>query len=146
MYSQVQLFTSRDIHRSDMSYRIAADFVIFVHFLWIAFVILGFPVFLYLNQPRWRIFHLIALLAMIVMQVTHTICPLTYLEVYLKLKGESGSVYPGQFMIDTIEKLIYVEDLTLEKITYVTIIFLIVVLLSFWFRPVSSKSKAGVRH
>jgi len=129
-----------------MSNRIAADFVIFVHFLWIVFVILGFPVFLYLNQPKWRIFHLIALIAMIVMQVTRTICPLTYLELYLKSKGESGSVYPGQFMIDTIEKLIYVEDLTLEKITYVTIIFLIVVLLSFWFRPVSSKSKARVRH
>lgn len=129
-----------------MYYRIAADFVIFVHFLWIAFVTLGFPVILYLNHPKWRIFHLTALAAMIVMQVTHTICPLTYLEVYLKSKGESGSAYPGQFMIDTIERLIYVEDLTLEKITYVTIIFLFVVLLSFWFRPVSSKSKERVRH
>jgi len=129
-----------------MSYRIAADFIIFVHFLWIAFVILGFPVFLYLNWPKWRIFHLVALITMIIMQVTRTICPLTYLEVYLKSQGQSGSVYPGQFMIDTIEKLIYVEDLTLEKITYATIIFLIVVLLSFWFRPLSSKSRARVRH
>ena len=124
-----------------MSYRIAADFVIFLHFLWIAFVILGFPVFLYLNWPKWRIFHLITLIAMIVMQLTRTICPLTYLEVYLKSKGESGSVYPGQFMIDTIEKLIYVEDLTLEKITYATIIFFIIVLFSFWFRPVSLKKQ-----
>ncbi len=124
-----------------MSYRIAADFVIFAHSLWIAFVILGFPVFLYLNWPKWRIFHLITLIAMIVMQLTRTICPLTYIETYLKSKGESGRVYPGQFMIDTIEKLIYVEDITLEKITYVTIIFLIVVLLSFWFRPVSLKKQ-----
>jgi hypothetical protein len=124
-----------------MSYRIAADFVIFAHLLWIAFVILGFPVFLYLNWPKWRIFHLITLIAMIVMQLTRTICPLTYLEAQLKSKGESGRVYPGQFMIDTIVKLIYVEDLTLEKITYVTIIFLIVVLLSFWFRPVSLKKQ-----
>ena len=129
-----------------MFYRIAADFVIFLHFLWIAFVILGFPVFLYLNWPKWRIFHLIALITMIVMQMTRTICPLTYLEAYLKSKGTSSHVYPGQFMIDTIEKLIYVEDLTLEKITYATIIFLIVVLLSFWFRPLSSKSRARVRH
>jgi hypothetical protein len=129
-----------------MSYRIAADFVIFAHLLWIAFVILGFPVFFYLNWPKWRIFHLITLIAMIVMQLTRTICPLTYLEAYLKSKGESGRVYPGQFMIDTMEKLIYVEDLTLEKITYATIIFLIVVLLSFWFRPLSPKSKARVRH
>lgn len=122
-----------------MSYRIAADFVIFAHFLWITFVILGFPVFLYLNWSKGRIFHLIALITMIVMQVTRTICPLTYLEVYLKSKGDYGRVYPGQFMIDTIEKLIYVEDLTLEKIMYATIIFLIIVLLSFWLKPVSLK-------
>jgi hypothetical protein len=126
-----------------MSYRIAADFVIFLHFLWIAFVILGFPVFLYLNWPKWRIFHLMTLIAMVLMQLTRTICPLTYLEAYLKSKGESGRVYPGQFTIDTIEQLIYVEDLTLEKITYATIIFLVVVLLSFWLRPVSLKKQSG---
>jgi ABC-type multidrug transport system permease subunit len=122
-----------------MFYRIAADLVIFVHFLWIAFVILGFPVFLYLNFSRWRVFHLLALIAMVVMQLTGTICPLTYLEAYLKSKGESNRVYPGQFTIDTIEKLIYVEDLTLEKITYATIIFLALVLLTFWLKPVHFK-------
>jgi hypothetical protein len=122
-----------------MLYRIAADFVIFIHFLWIAFVILGFPVFLIVNLPKWRVIHLTALIGMIVMQLTRTICPLTYLEAYLKSKGASGQVYPGQFMIHTIEKLIYVEDLTLEKITSATIIFLFVVLLSFWFKPVRFK-------
>ena len=124
-----------------MFYRIAADLVILAHFLWITFLVLGFPVFLYLNLPRWRIFHLVALIAMIIMQLTRTICPLTYIEAYLKSKGESGQVYPGQFMIETIENLIYVEDLTLEKITYATFVFLVAVLLSFWFRPVTPKKK-----
>ena len=124
-----------------MFYRIAADLVILAHFLWIAFVVLGFPVSLYLNLPRWRIFHLVALIAMVIMQVTHTICPLTYIEAYLKSKGESGQVYPGQFTIETIENLIYVEDLTLEKITYATLVFLLAVLLSFWFKPVTLKKK-----
>ena len=122
-----------------MFYTIAADLVIFVHFLWIAFVIVGFPVFLYLNFSKWRVFHLLALIAMAVMQISTTICPLTYLEAYLKSKGQSNRVYPGQFTIDTIEKLIYVEDLTLETITYATIIFLAVVLLSFWLKPVRFK-------
>ncbi len=124
-----------------MFYRIAADLVIFVHFLWIAFVILGFPVFLYFNLPKWRVLHLVALIAMVVMQLTRTICPLTYLEAYLKSKGQSRRVYPGQFTIDTIEKLIYVEDLTLEKITYATIIFLAFVLLTFWLKPVTLKKQ-----
>jgi Protein of Unknown function (DUF2784) len=133
------LFTDRDNDRHDMFYKIAADFVIFIHFLWIAFVILGFPVFLIFNLPKWRVIHLTALIGMVVMQLTRTICPLTYLEAYLKSKDASGQVYPGQFMIHTIEKLIYVEDLTLEKITCATIVFLIVVLLSFGFRPVRFK-------
>jgi hypothetical protein len=123
----------------DMFYNIATDCVIFIHFLWIAFVILGFPVFLYLNWPRWRVFHLVSLIAMVIMQLTHTICPLTHLEAYLKSKGTSARVYPGKFTIETIERLIYVEDLTLEKITYATIIFLIAVVTSFWIRPIRIK-------
>lgn len=124
-----------------MFYSIAADCVIFAHFLWIMFVILGFPLFLYLNWPRWRIFHLASLIATIIMQLTHTICPLTHLEAFLKSKGVSGQVYPGKFTIETIEGLIYVEDLTLEKITYATIAFFIVVLISFWMRPIRAKKR-----
>jgi hypothetical protein len=89
----------------------------------------------------WRIAHLLALVIMIVMQLTRTICPLTYLEAYLKSKGTSGHVYPGQFMIESIEKLIYVEDLTLENITCLTMIFFVVVLLSFWLKPITFKPR-----
>src|SRR5512137_2475673 len=128
----------------NMFYSIAADCVIFIHFLWIAFVILGFPVFLYLNWPRWRVFHLVSLIAMVIMQLTHTICPLTHLEAYLKSKGASSQVYPGKFTIETIERLIYVEDLTLEKITYATILFLIAVVTSFWIRPIRIKKRNNV--
>lgn len=124
-----------------MFYRIAADGVLLIHFLWIAFVVLGFPLFLYMNLPRWRIAHLLALVIMIIMQLTRTICPLTYLEAYLKSKGTSGHVYPGQFMIESIEKLIYVENLTLEKITCLTMIFFVVVLLSFWLKPITFKPR-----
>jgi hypothetical protein len=127
-----------------MWYRIAADGVIVLHFLWIAFVILGFPLFCYLNLRGWRIFHLLSLIAMIIMQLTYTICPLTHLEAYLKSKGVSGDVYPGQFMIETMEKLIYVEDLTLEKITYATVVFFFIVLLSFWLRPLADRKKGRV--
>lgn len=120
----------------DIFYKIASDLVIFLHFLWIAFLILGFPVILYLNLPKWRIFHLLALIAMIIMQITHTICPLTYVEVYLKSRGTSGDVYPGQFLIEAIEMLIYIDDVNLEKITYATAIFIVLVLISFWLRPI----------
>lgn len=123
-----------------MFYKVAADFVIVIHFMWIVFVILGFPVFLYFNLSRWRLLHLTALIATIIMQATQTICPLTYLEAYLKSRNMSGAVYPGSFIIGRIEDIIYVEDLiTLERITYLTVIFFVVVLFSFWFKPVKLK-------
>ncbi|MBW2595983.1 MAG: DUF2784 family protein [Deltaproteobacteria bacterium] len=123
-----------------MFYKVTADFVIFTHFMWILFVILGFPVFLYFNMPRWRLLHLAALIAAIIMQLTRTICPLTYLEAYLKSKNISDAVYPGAFIIEKVESIIYVEDIvTLEKITCLTAIFFIIVLLSFLFRPVKLK-------
>ena len=123
-----------------MFYKVTADFVIFTHFMWILFVILGFPVFLYFNMPGWRLLHLTALIATIIMQLTQTICPLTYLEAYLKSKNISDAVYPGAFIMEKVESIIYVEDLiTLEKITCLTTIFFIIVLLSFLFRPVKLK-------
>ncbi len=128
--------SARTLFLDAMWYRIAADLTIVLHFLWIAFVILGFPLFLYLNHAKGRIIHLLVLVVMIAMQWTRTICPLTYLEVYLKSRGSSGAVYPGQFMTETIERLIYVEDLTLEKISYATLLYVAVVALSFWFRPI----------
>lgn len=123
-----------------MFYKVAADFVIITHFMWILFVILGFPVFLYFNLFRWRLLHLAALIATIAMQLTRTVCPLTYLEAYLKSKNISDAVYPGSFIIERIENIIYVEDLvTLGRIACLTIIFFVIVLLSFWFRPIKLK-------
>ena len=128
-----------------MFYKVAADFVVFIHFMWIVFVILGFPVFFYFNLARWRLLHLAALIAAIIMQLTQTVCPLTYLEAYLKLKNMSGAVYPGSFIVEKIESIIYIEDLaTLERITCLTIIFFIIVLLSFWFKPVKLKREKEV--
>ena len=123
-----------------MFYKVTADFVIFTHFMWILFVILGFPVFLYFNLPGWRLLHLATLIATIIMQLTQTICPLTYLEAYLKSKNISDAVYPGAFIMEKVESIIYVEDLiTLEKITCLTAIFFIIVSLSFLFRPAKLK-------
>jgi len=75
-----------------MFYKVAADVVILIHFLWIGFVILGFPVALYFNSAKWRLIHLAAVILMILMQVTRTICPLTYLEGWLKSGGNTKDV------------------------------------------------------
>ena len=125
---------SREL-RKTMFYKVAADVVILIHFLWIGFVILGFPVALYFNSAKWRLIHLAAVILMILMQVTRTICPLTYLEGWLKSGGNTKDVYPGAFIAEWVERLIYVEDMTLEKIMYATMAYLVLILLSFWLRP-----------
>ncbi|MGE5790750.1 MAG: DUF2784 domain-containing protein [Syntrophaceae bacterium] len=124
-----------------MSHQIAADIVIVIHFLWIAFVILGFPVFLWINSARWRLIHLAAVIWMVLMQITRSICPLTYLEAWLKSEGQGAEVYSGKFIIETMERLIYVDNVTLEKITYATGVYLTLIVLSFWFRPIAKKKK-----
>ncbi len=124
-----------------MFYPIAADIVIVIHFLWIAFVILGFPVLLWLNSARWRFIHLAAVIWMVLMQVTHSICPLTYLEVWLKSEGRGVEVYSGKFIIETLERLIYVDNVTLEKITCATGVYLTLIVLSFWFRPIRRRRR-----
>ena len=129
---------SREL-RKTMFYKVAADVVILIHFLWIGFVILGFPVALYFNSAKWRLIHLAAVILMILMQVTRTICPLTYLEGWLKSGGNTKDVYPGAFIAEWVERLIYVEDMTLEKIMYATMAYLMLILLSFWFRPLRFK-------
>jgi hypothetical protein len=122
-----------------MVYQITADIVIVIHFLWIAFVILGFPVFLWLNNARWRLIHLAAVIWMILMQVSHSICPLTYLEAWLKSEGHGAEVYSGKFIIETIERVIYVDSVTLQNIMVVTGAYLVLIVLSFWFRPIAKK-------
>ncbi|HTZ40473.1 MAG TPA: DUF2784 domain-containing protein [Syntrophales bacterium] len=124
-----------------MIYRIAADIVIVIHVLWIAFVILGFPFALWLNNARWRLIHLAAVIWMVLMQVNHAICPLTYLEAWLKSEGRAAEVYSGKFIIETIERLIYVDSVTLEKIMYATSAYFALIVLSFWFRPIRKKTR-----
>jgi hypothetical protein len=125
-----------------MLFKITADLVIVIHFLWIVFIIVGFPIFLYFNLTVWRLIHLTVLVVTIIMQVTRTICPLTYLEAYLKSKDSVRSVYPGSFIIGKIEDLIYVQDITLEIISYLTLLFFLIVLFSFWFRPIKRNEKS----
>ena len=123
-----------------MLFTIASHLAVFIHFLWIIFIILGFPLFLYLNLARWRLIHLAAIIVTVFMQVVGIICPLTYLEAYLQSRDLSGTVYPGSFVIEKIKGLIYVEDFTLEIIMYLTAVYLLAVILSFWIRPIKKKS------
>jgi hypothetical protein len=126
-----------------MNYNVLAGLVVAAHFAWILFLILGLPILAALNMRRLRIFHFAALVGTVVMQATGTVCPLTYLEAALRSGGQA-SVYPGQFITECLESIIYVNDLTLKMVQALTIILLAATASSFLFRPLRKKNPAGI--
>ena len=90
-----------------MFYKAAADFVVLVHFFWILFLIFGaFPGRKYLPV---KILHIAGLCFSFIMQIFGWYCPLTDLEIWLKIKYEPSLTYKGSFIIHYVEKIVYIE-------------------------------------
>ncbi len=121
---------------------ILSDIILLVHFAWILFIILGLPVALAFALPRFRVFHSIALIFTVIMQVTGTICPLTDLEEYLRRAANPHFTYGGSFLISWLRKLIYIEDIgvSLLIIYIITGIYLAFVILSYFLWPLPKRS------
>jgi hypothetical protein len=117
-----------------MLYNLLADIVLVIHFLWIIFLILGFPIILYMNLYWPRLIHAGGLVAALIMQITKTYCPLTLWEARLTYNGVS-SLPPRPFLLRIIENLIYIDTQNLWIISILTVIYIGAVALSFWLRP-----------
>lgn len=90
-----------------MFYRILADIVVFLHLLWILFLVFG--VFLGTRNKTARGLHIAGLAFAVIIQVFGWYCPLTHLEVWLRLKHDPALSYYGSFIIHYMEKFIYME-------------------------------------
>lgn len=101
-------------------YKILADLVVFIHFLWVLFLIFG--VFLGVKSKLARATHMSGLIFALVIQVFNVYCPLTYLEVWLRAMHKLDVSYTGSFIIHYMEKILYVESSR-------TIIFIVTLLL-----------------
>jgi hypothetical protein len=87
-----------------MMFRIAADLVAGIHFLFVLFVLFGG--LLVLRWPKLAWFHLPAAIWGVVIELGGWICPLTHWENTLRNKGfEAG--YPTSFVDHYILPLIY---------------------------------------
>ncbi len=87
-----------------MYYRIAADFIVLLHMFFILFVLFGGA--LVWRWPRIFIVHIPAVIWGAGIEILGWICPLTYLENYLRLLGlEHG--YQNSFVDHYILPLIY---------------------------------------
>jgi hypothetical protein len=145
-----------------MLYKIFADLVIVIHFIWILFVLLGFALtvcgtlavyILRTTAEVWRIFfdrwifrtiHLCGIVYVAVLTVLGKYCPLTILENELRGKYNPELTYPGSFVIYYIEKLVY-PDANFLLFVIPTIIIVVFSLIMFVVRP-PAKIKRLISH
>jgi hypothetical protein len=90
-----------------MPYKILADVVVLIHFLWIIFLFLG--ALWGIKNKVVRIFHLAGLAFAFIIQVFGWYCPLTYLEAWLRSGHDGPLTYTGSFIIHYVEQIVYIE-------------------------------------
>lgn len=90
-----------------MPYRILADLVVLVHFLWILFLIFGA---IWGRRKRHiRLLHISGLVFAFIIEIFDIYCPLTHVEVWLRARHEPASYYTGAFIVYYMERFIYIE-------------------------------------
>lgn len=97
-----------------MSYKIIADIIVVIHFIWIIFMLLGFFLTIYgffrkefFDWWLFRTLHLSGILFVGLLTALRRFCPLTILENLSRARYSSESTYPGSFIVHYIEKLVY---------------------------------------
>lgn len=89
-----------------MLYKILADIIVLVHFLWILFLFFG--AFVGVKNNFVKIFHISGLIFAFVIQIFDWYCPLTHLEVWLRVRHDPALSYTGSFIVHYIEKTVYI--------------------------------------
>jgi hypothetical protein len=90
-----------------MTYKLLADAVVLIHFLWILFLFFG--AYVGAKYRVARILHLSGLAFALITEIFGWYCPLTYLEVWLRSKHDPRWVYAGSFIVHYVEKIVYLE-------------------------------------
>ena len=104
-------------------YELAADFSLIVHFAFITFVVFGGLLFFVLTKIIYV--HPPALFWGIYMELTHSICPLTYLENWFLQKADLKTYSEG-FIQSYLAPIVYPKNLT-EDLQIYFAIFLVVI-------------------
>jgi len=125
-----------------MLYRIFAEAIIVVHFLFVLFMLLGFLLTLYalffrekfLDWWLFRSLHLLGIFYVASLSILGKYCPLTLLENQLMSRYEASSVYSGSFIVHYLEKFIY-PDVNPLTIQIPTVFIAILTIVAFIGRP-----------
>ncbi|MEM8932968.1 MAG: DUF2784 domain-containing protein [Acidobacteriota bacterium] len=123
-------------------YTVAADAVLALHVLFVAFVVVGLVLIFvgkvrswsWVRDPRVRIAHLIAIGIVVVQSWLGIICPLTTLEMALRSRG-GDVVYEGSFIAHWLDDLLYYQAAPWVFVLCYTAFGAVVAASWFWVRP-----------
>ena len=109
-------------------YEFFANLTLISHLIFILFVVFGGLIFFIF--PKIIYMHLPALLWGIYIELTNSVCPLTYLENWFLYKGEL-STYSNDFINNYLFPIIYPEGLTPEIQIYLGISLIVINILIY---------------
>lgn len=117
--------------------KLMADILMFLHFLWVVFMLVGFPLAIYFKNNRLRLVHILGLTAYIFLAVVDWYCPLTLGEEYFRQMESPGFSYNGSFLAAWVGRLIYVEQwgAPLWIFRVLAGVYLLVCVSSWWWLP-----------
>lgn len=90
-----------------MLYKVLADSVVLVHFLWVLFLIFG-GVWGRRNRTV-KVVHVSGLIFAVIIETCDWYCPLTHLEVWFRSRHNPAEAYAGSFIIHYLEELLYIR-------------------------------------
>jgi glucan phosphoethanolaminetransferase (alkaline phosphatase superfamily) len=127
---------------SGSQYFLAAELLLFVHVLFVAFVTFGLALILigkllawvWVRNPWFRFAHLAAIGIVVLQSWVGVICPLTTWEMELRQHADEV-VYSGSFISHWLESLLYFQAPVWVFTVCYTVFAGIVVACWFWVRP-----------
>ena len=103
-------------------YELAADLTLIVHFAFIIFVVFG--ALLFFVSTKIIYVHVPALIWGIYIELTHSVCPLTYLENWF-LQKANLTTYSEGFIQNYLVPIVYPMNLTEDLQTYLAIVLIV---------------------
>jgi hypothetical protein len=132
---------------SSTAYLLAADIILLLHVLIVAFVVIGLALIFvgktrswsWVRNPWFRLIHLIVICIVIVQSWFGAVCPLTTIEMALRTRA-GDTVYTGSFIAHWLENILYYQAPPCFFIVCYLIVGALTCASWFWIRP------RGFRH
>ena len=119
-------------------YELAADLTLIVHFAFIIFVVFG--ALLFFVSTKIIYVHVPALIWGIYIELTHSVCPLTYLENWF-LQKVNLTTYSEGFIQNYLVPIVYPKNLTDNLQIYFAIVLIVANMIMYGLIISKSKKK-----